>query len=126
MGRLSKEEQARFAGADWMLKIAETQGVDAARKELEYRNVRGLPLAVKKSDFEKCWTDEKKNLTNCLILLAISTLHDEYGFGLERMNRFISRFNTKGACLLEGYVDWHDLQQTIKEESGLMIPLPEY
>ena len=126
MGKMSKEEQARFAGADWMLKIAETQGVDAAKKELEYRNVRGLPLMVNKSDFEKCWADERENLTRCLILLAIATMHDEYGFGQERMNRFIKRFNLKGECLNEGRVDWHDLQKTIQEESGLLIPLSEY
>ena len=57
--------------------------------------------------------------------MACATLHDEYGFGFDRMNRFIDRFNTKTECLVDNYVDWEDIQQTIKEETGLFIPLPQ-
>lgn len=58
-------------------------------------------------------------------MMACMTLHDEYGFGFDRMNRFINRFNSKTECLVEGYVNWKDMQETIKQESGLLIPLPD-
>lgn len=125
MGKLSKEELARFSGAEWMVRYIKEKGIEAAEKELEMRGVRGIPLAVKEGDLVRFSTREKKNTIATMILMACMTLRDEFGFGFDRMNRFIDRFNTKTECLVDNYVDWEDIQQTIKEETGLFIPLPK-
>ena len=125
MGKLSKEELARFSGAEWMVRYVKEKGLEAAEKELEMRGVRGIPLAVKEGDLVRFSNREKKNTIATMILMACMTLRDEFGFGFDRMNRFIERFNQKTECLVEKYVSWKDLQETIKEETGLMIPLPD-
>ena len=58
-------------------------------------------------------------------MMTCMTLRDEYGFGYDRMNRFIHRFNLKTECLVDGYVNWKELQETIREETGILIPLPD-
>ena len=125
MGKLSKEELARFSGAEWMVRFIKEKGIEAAEKELEMRGVRGIPLAVKEGDLIRFSTREKKNTIATMILMACMTLRDEFGFGFDRMNRFIERFNKKTECLVGKYVSWKDIQETIREETGLLIPLPD-
>ena len=125
MRKLSKEELARFSGAEWMVRYIKEKGIEAAEKELEMRGVRGIPLAVKEGDLVRFSTREKKNTIATMILMACMTLRDEFGFGFDRMNRFIDRFNKKTECLVGKYVSWKDIQETIREETGLLIPLPD-
>ena len=125
MGKLSQEEAARYGGAAWMVEYIKKNGIEAAEKELEMRGARNIPLGVNKTDLHKFEVEEKRNTIATILLMACATLHDEYGFGFDRMNRFIDRFNTKTECLVDKYVDWEDIQQTIKEETGLLIPLPQ-
>lgn len=125
MGKLSKEEVARYSGANWLIEYAKKNGLEAAEKELEMRGVRNIPLGVNKTDLHKFEVEEKKNTIATILLMACATLHDEYGFGYDRMNRFIDRFNMKTECIVDNYVDWTDIQQTIQEETGLFIPLPQ-
>ena len=125
MGKLSKEELARFSGAEWMIRYIKEKGIEAAERELEMRGVRGIPLAVKEGDLVRFSTREKKNTIATMILMACMTLRDEFGFGFDRMNRFIDRFNKKTECLVGKYVSWKDIQETIREETGLLIPLPD-
>ena len=68
---------------------------------------------------------EKRNTLATVLMMTCMTLRDEYGFGFDRMNRFIRRFNTKTECLVEDYVNWKDLQQTLLKETGILVPLPE-
>ena len=125
MGKLSKEETARFSGAEWMLRYIKEKGIEAGEKELDQRGVRGILLKVSEQDLQKFSNREKKNTIATILLMAAMTLRDEYGFGRKRMNRFIRRFNTKTECLVGGYVNWKDLQQTIAKETGILIPLPD-
>ena len=125
MSKLSKEELARFSGAEWMVRYIKEKGLEAAEKELEMRGIRGIPLAVKEGDLVRFSTREKKNTIATMILMACMTLRDEFGFGFDRMNRFIDRFNKKTECLVGKYVSWKDIQETIREETGLLIPLPD-
>lgn len=125
MGKLSKEEMARFQGAAWALRMVEEKGLEATQKDLEQRGIRHLPLACNKNDIRKFEEYEKRNTLATVLMMTCVTLRDEYGFGFDRMNRFIRRFNTKTECLVEDYVNWKDLQQTLLKETGILVPLPE-
>ena len=125
MSKLSKEELARFSGAEWMVRYVKENGLEAAEKELEMRGVRHIPLSVKEQDLKNFSEREKRNTIATVLMMSAMVLRDEFGFGRDRMNKFIERFNTKTSCLVEGYVYWKDMQQTIAEETGILIPLPD-
>ena len=125
MGGLSKEEQARFSGAAWMVGYAREHGLDAAEKELDSRGIRNMPLKLKDSDVDVFVKNERRNVMNCLLIDAIAVLVDEFGFGKEMCDRFVDRFNYKASCLVEGYVNWKELRDSIREELGINIPLPD-
>lgn len=125
MSKLSKEELARFSGADWALRMCEEYGVEECRKELERRNILSIPLKISKKDIDEAVLKIKHNCMTTVLLMACATLRDEYGFGYERMTRFINRFNTKAECLVDKFVYWKELQQCIKDETGIFIDLPD-
>ena len=108
-----------------MVRYVKEHGLEEAEKELERRGVRHIPLGVKEQDLKNFSEREKRNTIATVLMMSAMVLRDEFGFGRDRMNKFIDRFNKKTSCLVEGYVYWKDMQQTIAEETGIFIPLPD-
>lgn len=125
MSKLSKEEQARFSGAAWLLEFAKEHGLDEAEKEIERRGIRNMPLKLKDSDVEVFVKNERTNVLNCVLINTLVVLNDEFGFKDYECKRFVDRFNLKSACLVDGYVNWRELRDTVKEELGIHIELCE-
>ena len=123
MSGLSKEEIARFSGAAWLLEYAKEHGLDEAEKEIERRGIRNMPLKLKDSDVDVFVKTERANLMNCLLIVTISTLIDEFGFDEGRVNKFIERWNTKASCLADEFISWKELRQSVFDELGVWIPL---
>lgn len=115
----SKEEIARREGMSYALRYAKEHGLDGLEKELKYRGAYEIPLKISNNDLQK-FTDNAKNMMlDTVLILASMTLHDEFGFGRERLQRFIKRFNFKAECIGEGYTNWKEQIDILKDECGL-------
>lgn len=133
MARLSKEELARYGGANWLLEYAKKYGLDEAETELERRGIKGIPIGVKQSDLDKWCEEEKSNTIATITMMAACTVQDEIGeyFKLseqetkELVKRFIGRFNDKTEVLMYGFANWKDYQAQLLDELGVDIGLPE-
>ena len=125
MSKLSKEELARFGGANWMLEYAKEHGLDEAEKELERRGIRNMPLKLKDSDVGVFVNTERINILNCFVVITLGILMDEFEFTDMECRRFADRFNFRASCILEDYVGWRDLRDSIEAELGIRIPLPD-
>lgn len=125
MSRLSKEELSRFSGAAWLLEYAKEHGLEEAEKEVERRGIRQMPLKLKDSDVDVFVQSERQNVLNCLLINTIAVLSDEFGFKDYECKRFVDRFNLKTACIVEGYVNWKELRDTVQKELGIEIALCE-
>lgn len=125
MSRLSKEELARYEGANWILDKIKAEGIEAAEKDLEMRGIRNIPLKVKHSDLHKFEVSEKANTIKSMLLISIYCIHDAYGFEEKELNEFINLFNKRAECLVDKWVSWKDIQQTMAEETGILIPMPD-
>ena len=125
MGKLSKEEAARFGGARWMVDYIKEHGIEAAEKELEMRGIRHMPLGLNKTDVKKFEEYEKKNTLSTVLIMSCMVLRDEFEFGTKRMNQFIRGFNRRTECILDDFVQWKDFKKLIEEETGIELPLPD-
>lgn len=123
MGKLSKEECARFSGAVWLLEFAKEHGLEEAEKEVERRGIRNMPLKLKDSDVDVFVNTERENIMNCLLLDTILTLHDVFDFEKDECKKFIERWNDNVACIADHYVKWREIRDTVYEEIGIWIPL---
>jgi len=125
MGKLSKEEAARFSGANWLLNYAEEHGIDEARKELERRGVLQIPLNITKAQLREFTERTKMNILRTVLLMSEVVLYDEFDFTRDMLIRFKDRFELKTKCLLGDYVNWEELQMTLKEELDIDCPLTD-
>lgn len=114
MGR-NKEEQA--------LRIAKTKGIDGLEADLKMRNITGLPCAVSRAAMDECIMNIKYNVIDTFTILVAYTLHEKFGFGKTRLNRFIHDFNFQAECLDEDYCTWEDQIEILRQECGLDLSI---
>lgn len=125
MARLSKEEQARYAGAEWCLRMIEEKGIEETKKDLMNRGAQNCPLGLLESDRRKYIEETFKHVYRSLVCLALLTLKDEFKFGKERLKKFMLRFENKADCLNYELVTWEDYEQCLFEETGLTVKKEE-
>lgn len=123
MARLDKEEVARRDGMAYALRIAREKGIEGLEEEVKYRNITEIPIAIKRDKLNECIENIKLNTIDTILVLSAVTLRDEFGFGKERLARFIERFNLKTDCLVEDYCTWDDLRQNLEEECGIKLSI---
>lgn len=119
----SKEEQARREGMSYALKYAKENGIEALESELKRRGAYNIPIRISDKDLKAFTDNAKMMLLDTVLILTSMTLHDEFGFGKERLQRFIERFNFKAECIGDDYTTWQDQIDTLKEECGLEYQL---
>lgn len=103
------------------LDIVKKGGIEELEKEIRFRNVTGIRTPLAKKDLDKATLKIKQQLLDTVTVLSVATLHDEYGFGAKRCERFIARFNLKAECLVDDMASWDDYIQAIREELGLQL-----
>lgn len=123
MARMDKEEIARREGMAYALKVAREKGVEGLEEEIKFRNISQVPIAISRNKIDECILNIKLNTIDTMLILSASTLRDEFGFGKERLARFIERFNLKTDCLVEDYCTWDDLRQNLEEECGIKLSI---
>lgn len=115
----SKEEQARLQGMSYALRVAKEKGIDGLEEELKRRQAYNIPIRISNKELQ-AFTDNAKNMMlDTILILASVTLHDEFGFGHDRLNRFKERFNFKAECIGDSFTDWQDQIDILREECGL-------
>ena len=65
-----------------------------------------------------------KNMTlDTMMVIAVATLHDEFGFAGKRCKRFIDRMNLKAECLVDDMATWDEYTKMIKDEIGIEMTI---
>ena len=125
MSRLSKEESARYEGANWCLEMIDKKGLEETKEEMRIRGVNHCPLQVSKAEVARFEQAIKLNLINTIVLMSCMVLRDEFEFTPEQIADFKIRFNSKTECLLDELLTWDDMAETLQEETGLAFELPD-
>lgn len=115
--------QYRTDGMEYALRIAKEQGIEALEKEVKARKWSGISLRVTQKEIDEASMAIKHRCLDTLTIVGVLTLHDEFGFGFKRIQRYLQRFTTKAECLLEDYATWEDYQNIIKDELGFDLEL---
>ena len=119
----NKEEQARMEGMAQALRIAKAKGIDGLEADLKMRNITGLPCAVSRAAMDECIMNIKYNVVDTFTILVAYTLHEKFGFGRERLGRFIEAFNFQAECLTDDYCTWDDQIEVLRQECGLELSI---
>lgn len=103
--QLNEIMQLRVDAMEFALKLAETQGLDALRKEIIVRRTTQIPLEISKEFINGIISNMYAKIINCYNASVYKTLHELFGFGKLRLHRFDDAFNEtiKDLSTVDGY-----------------------
>lgn len=123
MNKMREYERGREDGLLLALKITEQDGIDGLRKEVKFRGATGIHTSLACKDLDKASQQIKDITRDCFIILSVAALHDAFGFGETRVQRFINKFNEGADYLDQGLATWQDYIDGIKEQLNLTLDI---
>lgn len=123
MSSLNKEMQARTEGMAYAFRIAKEKGIEELEKEIKSRNLTGISLNLSRKDLNKASEKIKEITMDTFSILTVAVLHDEFGFGEKRCQRYLDRMDQKAECMVDDLCTWEDYIQTIKEELNIEMQI---
>lgn len=121
MSKMTDYQAGREDGLLLAERIVKEGGLERLQEEIKYRGITGVHTQLAKKEIEKASEVIKMTTIDTILLLALSTVRDEFGFGEKRMQRLIERMEKKATCLIGDMATWEDFRQTIKEETGIEV-----
>ena len=119
----NKELTYRAEGMAYALNIAKERGIDGLEEEIKYRNATGIPISIKQKEAEAFVEETKQNCLDTVLIMSLNVLCDEFDFTEEQLNQFKARFEKKTQALLDGYINWEDLQNVLMEEMNVQTEI---
>lgn len=118
MGRGEKEMMARIGGMEYALRTIKEKGIEEFEKELRWRNRYGVSVPISREEIGLASSAIKWMATDTFRVLSIATLRDEFDFGQKRIQRFVTRFDSKAKDLQDDLVTWDEYVEQLKKELG--------
>ena len=119
MNKMREYERGREDGLSLALRIAKEGGVEALEREIKFRGVTGMRTGMDTKDLGKA-AEQIINITiDTFAVMSVAVLHDEFGFGEKRCQRYMDGINKAAEYIVDGLATWPDYIAAIKEEIGL-------
>jgi len=119
MGR--KEDRIWQEGFEAACRIAEKDGLEGLALERRFRGVTGLRSRLTSQELYEQSEDIKKVMYATTEITFISVLHDEFGFGKQRLERLIKGIIKFDAYLEHGWAYMVDYINSIDKELGISL-----
>ncbi len=87
--------------------------------ECKRRGATGTPLFIDKKVELAFVHDVQRNCLDTVLLMSLAVLHDTFGFGHTRANRFKEAMNTASELLADDCINWDEIRQGVKEQLGI-------
>lgn len=123
MNKMREYERGREDGLLLAHKIVKQGGIEALEKEIKFRGCTGIRTSLACKDLDKASEKIKEMTMDTFTIMGIAALHDEFGFGEKRCQRWMDKFAEGANYLEEGLATWQDYIQSIKEELNLTLDI---
>lgn len=121
MGKMRDYEAGRADGLDLAVRIVRDGGLEALEKEIKFRGITGINTSLAKKDLDKAATKIKEMTMDLLIVLGVAALHDEFGFGEKRCQRWMDKVSEGADYIADDMAQWKDYIDAIRENIGLEL-----
>lgn len=123
MNKMREYERGREDGLLLAHKIVKECGIEALEKEIRFRGCTGIRTSLACKDLDKASEKIKEMTMDTFTVMGIAALHDEFGFGEKRCQRWMNKFSEGANYLQEGLATWQDYIDSIKEELNLTLEI---
>lgn len=121
MAKADKIHEARMQGMYYAFNAIKKDGMEAFAKELQFRQAFGVTLFNTEKELKEYADTIINRSMQVILVFAVATMHDEFGFGEKRCKQFIDRFNIKAGCLADDYLTWDEQIKIIEDEIGIKV-----
>ena len=121
MNKMREYEKGREDGLDLALRIVRDGGLEALEKEIRFRNISGIHTSLAAKDLDKAAEKIKELSLDVFTIIGIAALHDEFGCGQKRCQRWMDKMNEGADYLIDGLATWEDYINSVKEQLGMDI-----
>lgn len=104
MAKRDKEYEARMQGMLYSVNVVKESGLEALEKDINKRGVLKAPLAYTDKQIDEFWKQLSENLYATMTCVTGMVLHDEFGFGKQRLHKFREEFQKATNASLD--LDW--------------------
>ena len=120
---MTKEERWRMEGMTFCLRYLDEHGndVDGMKREIKRRGAGSIPLALSKADENRFCKAVRENCLDTVLIMTLAVLHDAFGFGRIRANRFKAAFNQAAEYLQDDCINWTELRRGIEQRLGMKL-----
>lgn len=123
MNKLREYERGREDGLLLAQHIVREGGAEALEREIKFRGVTGIHTSLAAKDLDKASEKIKEMTLDTFTILSIAALHDAFGFGEKRCQRFMDKVAEGADLLMDDLATWPDYIESIKEELGLNLEI---
>lgn len=124
--KMKEYTAGRMDGLLLAQKIVKADGIEALDEEIKFRGATGIHTALARKELDKATEDIKGMTLDTMLVMTVAVLHDEFGYGTKRCQRFIDRMMLKASSMVDNMATWADYQQMIKEELGMELNIRFY
>ncbi len=123
MGKLEEYMKGRTEGMEFALRLVKDKGIEELEKEIKFRNRTGISLNVTRQELNAASGKIKEMTLDTFTILGVAALHDAFGFGEKRCQRFMDKMREGAEYLMNDLATWEDYIGAIKEELGMNLKI---
>lgn len=90
---------------------------------MKFRGVTGIKTSLATKDLGKAGEAIKEMTLDTITILALAVLHDDFGFGEKRCQKFMDGMDRGAQFLAEDLATWPDYIESIKEQMGIDVTI---
>lgn len=119
MNKMREYERGREDGLLLAQRIVREGGVEALDKEIKFRGCTGIHTSLASKDLDVASQKIKEMALDVFLVLGIAALHDCFGFGQKRCQKWKDKIDEGADIILDDMATWKDYTDSIKEELNL-------
>jgi hypothetical protein len=123
MAKMDYYANGRNDGLLLAQKIVKDGGIEALDKEIRFRNLHKINTSLSTKELDAASEKIKEMVLDTVLVMTVAILHDIFGFGQTRIQRFMDSFESKSMCLIEGYATWDDYVEALNKELNLELQI---
>lgn len=123
MNKMREYERGREDGLLLAQRIVKDGGIEALDWEIKFRGATGIRTSLAAKDLDKASQAIKEMTLDTFTIMTIAALHDEFGFGQTRCQRFMDKMAQAADYLMDDLATWQDYIQSIKEQLGMDLEI---
>lgn len=121
MNKMREYERGREDGLLLAQKIVREGGIEALDREIKFRGCTGIHTSLASKDLDAAAQKIKEQELDLLLVLGIAALHDCFGFGQTRCQRWKDKMDEGADLILDDMATWKDYADSIKKEMNINL-----